>query len=187
MSTQSSHPPNFFIPTLETPRLRLRPHRPDDFDNSFALWSDPLVFRYISGRPSSREEVWARLLRYTGHWLWMRFGFWAVEEKQSGSFVGEVGYAEQMRDITPSLAGIPEMGWVLLPIFHGRGYGLEAVLAAQTWFAGEFPSTQTCCIIDSANAASIRLAEKIGFCKWQRTTYHGDPLIIFSHGEPRQP
>ena len=187
MSSQSPHPPNTFIPTLETPRLHLRPHRPDDFDHSFALWSDPLVFRYISGRPCSREEAWARLLRYTGHWFWMHFGFWAVEEKQSGSFVGEVGYAEQMRDIIPSLVGIPEMGWVLLPTFHGRGYGLEAVRAAQTWFSAEFPSTPSCCIIDSANAASIHLAEKTGFREWQRTTYRGDPIIIFSNGQLQQP
>jgi len=174
------------IPIVETPRLRLRPHRRDDLEHSFSLWTDPQVFRYISGKPSTREEIWARLLRYTGHWLWMRFGFWAVEEKSSGDFIGEVGYAEQMRDITPSLIGMPEMGWVLRSTFHGRGYGFEAVHAAQNWFRANFPLSRTCCIIDSANAASIRLAEKLGFREWQRTTYHGDPVTVFAHGEPPQ-
>ena len=172
-------------PTLETPRLRLRAHRRDDFDHSLALWTDSHVYRYITGRPSTREEVWARLLRYTGHWLLMRFGFWAIEEKSSGAFVGEVGYAEQMREITPSLVGMPEMGWVLRSAFHGRGYGLEAARAANRWFASNFPASRTCCIIDPANAASIRLAEKIGFREWRRATYHGDPIIVFTHPELR--
>lgn len=180
--------PNSTIPIIETPRLRLRAHRLDDFDHSFSLWTDPQVFRYISGKPSTREEVWARLLRYTGHWAWTKFGYWAVEEKSSGAFVGEVGYAEQMREITPSLIGIPEMGWVLLPSFHGRGYALEAVQAAQKWFAAQFPNSRTCCIIDAANIPSIRLAEKCGFREWQRTTYHSDnhkdPIIVFAHPEP---
>ena len=172
------------IPTLETPRLRLRPHRRDDLDHSFSLWTDPQVFRYISGKPSTREEVWARLLRYTGHWLWMRFGFWAIEEKSSGAFVGEVGYAEQMREISLPLGRMPEMGWVLHSAFHGRGYGLEAVQAAQSWFASNFPASRTCCIIDPANIPSIRLAEKIGFREWRRAAYHGDPIIVFAHPEP---
>jgi len=174
------------IPTVETLRLLLRPRRRDDLEHSFSLWTDPQVFRYISGKPSTREEVWARLLRYAGHWLWMRFGFWAIEEKSSGAFIGEVGYAEQMREISPSLVGIPEMGWVFLSAFHGRGYGSEAAHAAQNWFAANFPATRTCCMIDSANAASIRLAAKIDFHEWQRTLYHGDPVIVFVHGDPPQ-
>jgi len=172
------------IPAVETPRLRLRPHRPDDFDNSLALWTAPGVFRYVSGKPSTREEVWARMLRYTGHWLWMGYGFWAVEEKSSGAFVGEVGYAEQRREMKPSLTGMPEMGWVLLPNFHGRGYGLEAVQAAQNWFATTFPSARTCCIVDCRNAPSLRLADKIGFREWQRFYYHGDPIVVYIHPEP---
>jgi RimJ/RimL family protein N-acetyltransferase len=175
------------VPVLETPRLRLRGHRLDDFERSFALWGDPQVVRYISGRPATREEVWARLLRYAGHWLWMKYGFWLVEEKATGAFVGEVGYAEQMREITPSLIGMPEMGWVLLPVFQGRGYAFEAVRAGQEWFANNFPAKRTCCIIDAANSPSIRLADKCGFREWQRTTYHSDnhkdPIIVFVHPE----
>ena len=185
MPDQTPTPTSSNIPTLETPRLLLRAPRASDFDHSFSLWADPQVFRYISGKPCTREEAWARLLRYTGHWLWMRFGFWIVEEKSSGAFVGEVGYAEQKREITPSLIGIPEMGWVLLPSFHGRGYAFEAVHAAQQWFAANLPVSRSCCIIDSANAPSIRLAEKCGFREWQRTTYHGDSVIVFAH--PTQP
>ena len=41
--------------------------------------------------PATREEAWARLLRYAGHWALLGYGFWLVEDRTTGSFVGEVG------------------------------------------------------------------------------------------------
>jgi RimJ/RimL family protein N-acetyltransferase len=39
------------------------------------------------------------------------------------------------------------------------------------------------CIIAPANLASIRVAEKAGFREWQRSTYHGEPTIVFRRGD----
>ena len=64
-------------PVLETPRLLLRPHTLDDFPATFAMWSDPEVVRFIGGRPFTREEAWARLLRYVGHWTMLGYGMGA--------------------------------------------------------------------------------------------------------------
>ena len=169
------------IPVVATPRLRLRAHGPDDFEPALALWTDPRVYRYISGKASTPEEVWARLLRYSGHWAWMKYGFWAIEETDTGAFVGEVGYGEQMREIEPSLVGMPEMGWVLLPEFHGRGYAFEAVQAAQRWGLENLATKRTCCIIAPDNVRSIQLAQKCGFREWQHTVYHQEPTIICVH------
>ncbi len=41
------------VPILETERLRLRGHRRDDFAASAAMWADPIVTRYIGGKPLS--------------------------------------------------------------------------------------------------------------------------------------
>jgi RimJ/RimL family protein N-acetyltransferase len=87
------------IPPVESARLLLRGHRQEDYAGCAALWGDPEVTRYIGGRPLTKEEVWARLLRYAGHWLRMGYGFWVVEEKATGKFVGEVGYANLQREI----------------------------------------------------------------------------------------
>src|SRR5215469_5050217 len=103
------------VPVVETERLRLRGHRPADFTDSVALWSDPVVTRFIGGKPLSEEEVWARVLRYVGHWAWTGFGYWVVEEKSSSRFVGEMGLSDWKREISPSVQGIPEVGWVLSP------------------------------------------------------------------------
>lgn len=108
-------------PVLTTARLILRAHTRDDFLDSHAMWSDPEVIRYIGGKPSTREEVWARLLRYAGHWTMLGYGYWVVREKDSGRFIGEVGLADYQRDIEPSLSGTPEMGWALSPALHEIG------------------------------------------------------------------
>ena len=106
------------IPVLETARLVLRGHKIGDFEDAAAMWADPLVTRHIGGRAFSREESWARLLRYLGHWQLLGYGFWAVIEKASGRFVGEVGFADFKRDFDApqdlELTGNhPEIGWAL--------------------------------------------------------------------------
>jgi RimJ/RimL family protein N-acetyltransferase len=165
-------------PTLTTPRLILRAHTRDDFSDSHAMWSDPEVTRYIGGKPSTREEVWARLLRYAGHWAMLGYGYWVVCEKESGRFVGEVGFADYQRDIEPSLAGTPEIGWALSPALHGHGYATEAVRAALNWADETWPDAETACIVAPENEASLRVAHKVGYREYLRTTYKGQPTVM---------
>ncbi|MGO9516582.1 MAG: GNAT family N-acetyltransferase [Candidatus Korobacteraceae bacterium] len=167
------------VPILETERLKLRGHRRADFTDCAAMWRDATVTRYIGGKPFSREEVWARLLRYVGHWAWLGFGYWAVEEKATSELVGELGFADFKRDIKPSLEDTPELGWVLASRAHGRGYATEAVRAALTWADEHFGNARTVCIIHPENLASVRVAEKCGYREFQRTTYKGHDIILF--------
>jgi len=168
------------IPTLETARLRLRGHQHEDFPQLAAMWSEPEVFRYISGKPSTEQQSWARLLNYLGHWSLMGFGYWAVQEKATGRFIGEAGFADFKREMSPSIKGIPELGWALATHAHGKGYATEAVRAAIQWGDANLKSPRTVCIIGPENLASIRVAEKCGFTEIQRTTYAGQPTILYS-------
>jgi RimJ/RimL family protein N-acetyltransferase len=167
------------VPVLETERLILRGHRIEDFDACLALWTDPDSTQFIGGKPSTREEVWARMLRYVGHWRLQGFGYWVVVEKATGRFVGEVGFGNFKRDIEPSLDGMPEIGWVLAPPQHGKGYATEAAQAAIAWAEGHFGPVRTACIIAPDNAPSIRVAERCGYREFQRTTYKGNPTIMY--------
>lgn len=167
------------VPTIETERLRLRPHRISDYPDSARMWSDPIVTRYIRHAPFTAEETWSRLLRYVGHWALLGFGYWAIEEKVTGTFSGEVGFADYRRDITPSLGGIPEIGWVLAPHAHGKGFATEAVRAAIQWGDSHFSQQKTACIIAPENHASVRVAVKCGYRELQRTTYHGEPTVMY--------
>ena len=166
-------------PVIETERLKLRGHTPADLDASAAMWGDPEVTRFIGGKPATREETWGRLLRYAGHWPLLRYGYWLVEEKRSGRFVGEVGFADMKRDIAPPLDGMPESGWALAGWAHGQGFATEAVKAAIAWGDAHFGARTTTCIISPENTASIRVAEKCGYREYARTTYKGAPTIQF--------
>ncbi len=167
------------VPIVETERLILRGHRRDDFDDCAAMWANQDVVRYIGGKPFSREEVWARLLRYLGHWQWMGFGFWALQEKATGNFAGDLGFAEFQRDLEPPIRGIPEIGWALAPHAHGKGYATEAVRAVVAWGDRHFGASRTVCLIHPENVRSIRVAEKCGYREFQHTSYKGHPTTIF--------
>ncbi len=158
----------------------MRCHRLEDFSDSAAMWADPGVTRHIGGKPLSEEEAWARFLRYIGHWSLLGFGFWAIEEKATGTFAGELGFADYKRDIEPSLKGTPEIGWVLPCRVHGKGYATEAMRAAVAWGEKHFGSVRTVCLIHPENLSSIRVAEKCGYRESQRTTYKGQPAILFA-------
>ena len=168
------------IPEIVTDRLRLRGHRMADFAASTAMWADRDVTRFIGGRPLTAEEAWARFLRYAGHWSLLRFGFWAVEERATGEFVGEVGFADFKREIQPPIHDIPELGWVLVPRVHGRGYATEAVSAALEWGGTHLPASSTVCLIHPGNLASLRVAHKCGFKSYCQTVYKSEPTILFA-------
>jgi len=118
------------------------------------------------------------MLRYAGLWSMLGYGYWAIEERASCKFVGDVGFADFHRELSPSIDGIPEAGWVLDPEFYGRGFATEALRAALAWADANVRSDRTACIIAPENAASIRVAEKAGYLETARTTYHGSPTIL---------
>jgi RimJ/RimL family protein N-acetyltransferase len=167
------------IPVLETERLRMREPRLADFDAVVSMFSDAEFTRFLTGKPQSREETWLRLMRLSGHWNLMGYGFWALEDKLSGAFLGHAGYVEGRREMTPSLEGVPELGWSLAPAAQGKGYATEAVARAIRWGENHFGRVRMVCIIVPENAPSIRVAQRTGFHAVLDTVYKGEPIRLF--------
>jgi RimJ/RimL family protein N-acetyltransferase len=167
------------VPEIETARLRLRAHRAEDHATCTAIWSNAEVIRHIGGRAFTAEESWKRLLQYRGMWQLVGYGYWALEEKDSGRYIGDVGFADLRRELQPSLQGMLECGWVLSPQAHGKGYASEAVSAILGWAESTLPDLRVVCIIAPENQPSIRVAEKAGFHLWQTSTYHDSPTLVF--------
>jgi RimJ/RimL family protein N-acetyltransferase len=163
---------------LTTARLTLRPPELGDLDDTFALWADPEVVRFISGRPSTREEAWARLHRNIGLWAAHGYGPLIVRDKASGRLAGEVGLANFGREIDPPVGPL-EAGWVLAPWAHGKGFATEAVLACLDWARVRFAGQRATCIIDLDNAASLSVAERCGFKACGQTDYKGATVAMF--------
>lgn len=171
-------------PSLTTKRLTLRAHRPADWEDSLSMWSDPAVVRHIGGAPATAEEVWARLMRYAGHWVMLGFGFWLISDTETGAFLGEAGLADFRRQISPGLGSDPEAGWALSPWAHGRGYAAEAMTAILAWADGNLDAPRTVCIIAPENTPSLTLAEKLGYRPYADGLYRGDRTIMLERFRP---
>ena len=175
----SSLPPAaVVVPILETPRLIMRGHRSSDFESVTAMWGDFEVAKHISGKPSTKEESWARMLRYAGLWHFLGYGYWVLEDKATGKFLGEVGLANFHREMDPPLGDLPEAGWVLTPAAHGKGYATEGIGAALAWADANL-KTPIVCILAPENPASIRVAQKSGFREIARGTYKTWPTLVY--------
>lgn len=171
------------VPTLETARLRLRAIRSDDLDRWAGILADPAVFRHLGGIDIGREEAVRKLLGSAGSWTIFGFGYWAVEARERPGMIGHVGFADFRREIVPSLAGLPEAGWIFAREAHGQGLAGEAVAAALGWADANL-RVAIPAIIDPDNAASIRLAERSGFAPECETRYRDAPILLFRRPAP---
>jgi RimJ/RimL family protein N-acetyltransferase len=166
-------------PHLETERLILREFRADDLDAHAATLGDAEVMRFIGGKPMTREDSWRRLCSGVGSWQLIGVGPWAVEQKSDGRLVGHCGFFEFQRDMQPSIRGEPEMGWIFDRSVHGQGIAFEACARALLW-ADEMLGAQSYpAIISMENAASMKLAERLGFERQGDAIYRDEPIAFF--------
>ena len=164
-------------PKLTTARLTLTAHAPTDLEDCAAMWTDPRVYTMIGGQPRTREDVWIRLLRSIGQWTLFGYGSWIARDTATGHLIGELGLIEARRAIDPPIDATPETGWTLAGDAQGKGYASEALAAILAWTDARIPATT--CIIDPANAPSIRLAERLGYGLRTTGTYRDAPILIF--------
>ncbi|MEJ6593783.1 GNAT family N-acetyltransferase [Parasphingorhabdus sp.] len=169
---------------IETERLLLRPHIADDFEACRAMWQDPAVVKYISGKPATEAEAWLRFLGYFGRWEIMGYGLFALIEKSTGQFMGEVGFSDFRRGLGPDFDPFHEAAWVLAEAGHGKGYAREAMKAAQNWLDEIFSPDKTVCIISPENGPSIALAKKLGFRATGEAAYNQNTVILFERLQP---
>ena len=142
---------------LETARLRLRQFRDDDLDDYARITSDAETMRYLaSGAPFTRDEALRSLGYIDGHWRIRGYGLWAVEEKASGVLVGRIGLLRP--DGWPGL----EVAWLVARERWREGLATEAARAALAHAFDVLGEPRAISLIAPENAASIRVAEKLG-------------------------
>lgn len=160
-------------PIVETERLLLRAFRESDTDAYAEMLGDAEVMRFLGGRPLPRAEAWRNMAMVVGHWELRGYGFWAVEERASGEMVGRVGCWRP--EGWPGL----EVGWTLRRGFWGRGYATEAARASLEYAFTELNQTRVISLIAPDNAASIRVAGRLGERPEGEWEVFGTKLIIY--------
>ena len=164
---------------IETDRLVLRVFGLADFDAYFVVAADPETFKYSHRGGMTSDEAWTRLLRQIGHWAALGWGMFAVEEKATGRFVGEVGLGDFRRGLGEAFDGVPEAGCTIAKWAQDLGYATEAMQAALDWLERKLGAPRTVCVIHGENRKSIRVAEKLGYRAFARRTYRGFEAILF--------
>ena len=165
-------------PTLETERLVVRHFTRADFDGHYAIVGDDDVMRQVGVRGLSREEAWRRTAASVGMWDLMGFGGWTVVRKADKRIVGTVSLFNAWRALEPQFGDEPEMGWIFAGEVHGQGIAREACDAVLAWADRALPPTPVWAIISPDNAASFRLAERLGFERLGETSYNDEAIEV---------
>jgi RimJ/RimL family protein N-acetyltransferase len=162
------------IPTLRTARLRLRGWCEADLDHVARLNADPEVARFKHA-PQDRAESWRGLAIHLGHWALRGHGMWLAELAADGRFAGWVGLYQP--EGWPDL----EVGWTIDPALWGRGLATEGGGAALDWAAAKLGRCDPISVMPPDNAASIRVAAKLGAHFERRAVVRGVDVLIYSH------
>ena len=165
------------LPVLETERLILRQNRLSDLDARCAITDDPDFMRFVGG-VYDRQENLSRILRYVGHWVAFGYGLFAVEEKGTGRYVGNVGLAHFERELGEDFDSFPEGAWMVAQWAEGQGYASEAMTAALGWYEATFGPGRMVCIIDPGNTNSFKLANRLGFHRFREGASRGRTVVL---------
>jgi RimJ/RimL family protein N-acetyltransferase len=162
------------IPTLVTERLRLRPFRPSDIDDYAALNADPEVARYLlGGVPWDRDRTWRHLAFVLGHWQLGGSGMWAVEQKETRTFVGTIGFSGP-----EGWVGF-ELSWKIVRRWWGNGYATEGARTALAYAFTVLKKDRVISFIHSENQASLRVAERLGESLQGRTEIMRQERLVY--------
>jgi len=164
-----------------TGRLALRGWREDDARPFAELCADPEVMRFVGrGEPLDRAQAEASLAVIRDHWVRHGFGLWAAEERESGELAGFIGLAR-----VNDRSGEVEIGWRLRRESWGRGLATEGALTARDHAFGEVGLPRLVALIHPENAASIRVAEKLGMAAERtRVNRYGRPEVVYALEAP---
>ncbi len=166
------------IPVLTTERLVLRGFTERDLDEFAAVTADPEVSRYLGdGSPLDRAATWRAMALTLGHWQLRGYGLWAAVERSSGRLVGRVGLWNP-----EGWPGV-EVGWLIARPRWGEGFATEAGRACVDYAFAVLGVDHVVSVIHPDNAASVRVAEKLGETFERRVEILSHPAVVY--GLPR--
>ncbi len=105
------------------------------------------------------------------------FGFWAIEEKASGRFIGFVGLNAPKLDLP--FAPCVEIGWRLATEYWGKGYATEAAEACLDFAFKNLQLSDIYAFTAVPNFRSERVMQRLGMHNTYNNFMH--PALPHSH------
>jgi RimJ/RimL family protein N-acetyltransferase len=106
------------------------------------------------------------------------FTLWAVVDRETERFLGDAGFGVY------GPTGEPELGYSLTRAAWGCGYATEAAAACLEAAFAHLDAPRVVALVDAENAASARVAEKIGMEQQGVLAAHGRPHLLFAKERP---
>jgi ribosomal-protein-alanine N-acetyltransferase len=149
------------LPTLETPRLKLRKMTLADVDDRFHFLSDEQVTRFLPFEThKSKAETEAGLRRYLELYATGQVSPWGIELKETGRLIGTIGYTGWL----PS-HGRAELFYYLAREVWGQGIAVEAARAAIQFGFDRMGLNRVEATVNPENVGSQRVMEKLGMTR----------------------
>jgi RimJ/RimL family protein N-acetyltransferase len=169
---------------LETKRLILRHPVIEDLDELFALYANLEITKFIPDAPQNYEETKRELEWFlNGHPKYPELGLWATIHKETGRFIGRCGLLPWTIEGQQEV----EVAYTIAQEFWGQGLATEAAEGILRYGFDNLHIPRLICLIDPENAASRRVAEKIGMTlerEVEGIDGDGIPAQIFSINNP---
>jgi RimJ/RimL family protein N-acetyltransferase len=144
--------------TIETNRLLLRPMEQADYNELFAIFSDPLVLDSFGLTTFSSAQMERWLARNLIHQLEHGYGLFSVIHKESGRLIGDCG----LERMSIGEETVVELGYDFLSAFWNQGYATEAARSIRDFAFADLHIPRVISLIREANLGSRRVAEKTG-------------------------
>src|SRR5688500_6466942 len=149
------------LPTIETPRLKIRWLNATDTEDLFAIFGDPEVCRYWSRPPlADRSGAEALHAEIVGSFKERSLFQWGVADRASDRVVGTCTLAS-----LSELHQRAEIGFALVRSAWGKGFMAEAVPAVLHFGFETLGLHRIEADVDPRNTRSIRLLEQKGFVR----------------------
>lgn len=147
----------------------------EDVEQAYRVNLDPELSRYTGdGGVKTREQI-ADLIqgKILADYENYGYGRWAVIHKKSGAYLGFAGlkYLPEME--------LVDLGYRLDQAYWGRGLATEASLASLQFGFHELKLESVIAMVMPANRASSRVAEKLGFERYDQMSEDGEDIDLY--------
>ncbi len=155
---------------IRTERLILRDWRESDTAPWAAMNADPEVRQFL-GPPLTSEQAAAWAINYQDDLDRYGYGYWALEVRATGEFIGFAGLAEVDEEMPYAGIGVGvdcgpgagvDIAWRLTRSAWGRGYATEAGLAVLGFGFGELRLPEIVSVTMARNVRSQAVMQRIG-------------------------
>jgi RimJ/RimL family protein N-acetyltransferase len=153
---------------LTTERLELSPPAVGDLDGLIQLVADEETRRFLGPTAPNAKSQADRLLRNAGSWALYGYGAFMVRPRGEAQIIGNCGIFHSWRGFGQGMDDVPEAGWIIHRDAWGQGIAGEAMRAVLDWFDAAHGRRRVACMIEEGNAASERMAAKLGFVRYGR-------------------